>query len=153
MMGSLNSFGGVHAATAVVGSGHNTLMGGATGIPGLSGSTSMGSIGLHQIGTAGIPAAEFGFGSMMGGSAGIPGLNSGTIMGGIGLHQTGNAGVSATGLGIGSIMGGIIQDTANGSHSAVTPGIAQSMLDIMDDMPGIHLVGLSHMGLDFSAIS
>lgn len=149
MMGSLNSFTGAHISTGVPGAANNTFMGGI----GLHHSL---NVSLDVPASPGVPGLNVG--PMMGGSTGVPGLLSGTIMSSIGLHQTGNAGVpassGASGLGIGPMMGVFIQDVLNGSdsNSAVAPGTVQTMLDIMDDMPGIHLVGLAHMNLFDSTV-
>jgi len=93
-------------------------------------------------------------------STGMLGSGNATIMSGTALHQSlnGDPGVppSATvpGLGVGTMMGGLIQDVLNGndSSSGIAPSVAQTMLDIMDDMPGIHLVGLAPMGLDYFTV-
>ena len=139
----------------------------STGVLGSGNGTIMGSIGPNQMlnGSVGVhtPVVTpgLGVGTMMGGISGVSGLGSGTIMSSIGLHQALNGTVGAlastdvSDLGIGGMMGGILQDTLNGSADTSGTGasIVQTMLNIMDDMPGIHLVGLAHMNLFDAAVS
>lgn len=150
--GSLNGFAGTHMSAAVFGSGNGTVMGNI----GLNQMLN-GSVGVHTP----VVTPGLGVGTMMSGFTGNSGLGNGTIMSSIGLHQPLNGSVGAPtstvapGLDFGGMMGSIIQDALNGSIDASTTGssIVQTMLDIMDDMPGIHLVGLAHMNLFDAAVS
>ncbi|TRZ58336.1 MAG: hypothetical protein D4S02_12370 [Rhodocyclaceae bacterium] len=135
-MNSSNGFTGAQFSTGMLGSDNATIMSGTV---------------LHQslTGVAGTPTSTV-----------VPGLSISTVMQSIGLHQplNGNgvaqASSGVSGVDIGTMMGGLIQDVlaGNDSNSGIAPNVAQTMLDIMDDMPGVHLVGLAPMGLDYFTV-
>jgi len=119
----------------------------------LNGLSGTGNVGLNQmpIGAVANSSAVVpgqGFGGMMSGITGANGLGSGTIMSSIGQHlalngSTGTPGtVNATGLGIGGMMGTILQGAQiNADPTGTSTNIVQTMLNIMDDIPGLHLNG------------
>ena len=146
--------------TVVPGQGIAGMMNGFAGTNGLDIGSIMSGFGLTQTptgaaatpGTTAVPGQGT-FAGMMNGLTGTTGLNIGSIMSNIGQHLplngTADASTSSVvpGFGIGGMMNGLIQDALNGNTdtSATAPSTVQTMFNIMDNAPGINLVGLGHM--------
>lgn len=142
--GASNGFAGMHASTGAVVSGTGPVLNGI-------GPQMMAGLVDASAGTI-IPGQ--GLGAMMNGITTGNGGDIGTIMSSFWQHLPANGSAGATlpavgtGLGLGPMMGGLFQDLQNGSIDApaTTPTLPQWMLD---HMPGINLVGLPHLNLDF----
>jgi hypothetical protein len=142
--GASNGFAGMHASTGAVASG--------TG-PVLNGIGPQMMAGLVDA-TAGTIVPGQGLGAMMNGITTGNGGDIGSIMNSFWQNLSANGSADATllatgpGLGLGSMMGSLFQDIQNGSIDApaTTPTLPQWMLD---HMPGISLVGMPHLNLDY----
>ncbi|MFA7282719.1 MAG: hypothetical protein WC100_21740 [Sterolibacterium sp.] len=157
--GASNGFAGMHASTGAAAS---------STVPALNGIGAQMMAGLVDA-SAGTIVPGQGIGAMMNGIAAVNGVNIGTIMSSYWQHLPANGSADATlpavgaglglgpmmgsiagesGLGLGAMMGGLLQDAQNGTTdaSATAPTLPQWMLD---HMPGINLVGMPHLNLDF----
>jgi len=136
---SLNAFAGTHMLNGASGTGNGPL----TGIAGLN------HMPIGAVANSSGAQTGLGFAGMM------TGLDAGTIMSNFAQHPVlnGTGGTLETanfpGFGFGGMMGAILQDAPVGNTTTPVIGHVdvQTMLDIMDDMPGIGLVGVGYMNV------